>query len=57
MLTSDKPDSVWVTIEPPPPEPPTCLNRPPGYIVKVLGDVNKPLPLIISNSYLISSCF
>ena len=46
MLTSDKPASVWVIIEPPPPDPPTCLNSPPGTIVKSAGVANEPLPLI-----------
>jgi len=45
--TSDKPDSVCVIIEPPPPDPPTCLNRPPGTIVKSEASVNIPSPLII----------
>ena len=50
MLTSDKPARVCVTVEPPPPEPPTCRNRPPGWIlyvaelVKVASFLNTKAP-------------
>ena len=30
ILTSDRPDKVCVITDPPPPDPPTCLNRPAG---------------------------
>ena len=47
MFTSDKPESVCVTIEPPPPEPPIDLNKPPGTILYDVGVVNTPSFLII----------
>ena len=46
IRTSDKPDKVCVITDPPPPDPPTCLNNPPGTIVKSFAFVNSPSPLI-----------
>jgi len=44
--TSDNPDRVCVIIDPPPPDPPTDLNKPPGTIVKSVASVNIPSPFI-----------
>jgi hypothetical protein len=46
--TSDKPAKVCVITDPPPPDPPTDLNRPPGMIEKSLAEVNTPVPFIIT---------